>query len=245
MPSIVGAVVDELARGGVDVAGLGRVWARAMPSIALVPAFGLRALPAPSRALMGLALAACVVPALPPLPAAAIDARDLAWTLAAEVARGLPVAIAAAVPLWAATMAGGVADALRGASEGPSLATVEGRPTQTGALFSLLACALFLSGGGPARVAAALALVPPVDHPLLAATADLTRGIALAVALGAPLLAAGMIAELASALVARAASPAQVQALLSPLKALGMLLVTALVFERVAAVLAQAVAAAP
>jgi type III secretory pathway component EscT len=245
MPSVVGTVVDELARGGVDVAGLGRAWARAMPSITLVPAFGLRALPAPSRALLGLAFAACVAPGLAPQTAPIGDTRELGWTLVVEVARGLPIAIAAAVPLWAATMAGGVADALRGAADGPSLATVEGRPTQTGALFSLLACALFLGGGGPARVAAALAVAPPAAHPVLAATADLTQGIALAVALGGPLLAAGTIAELASALVARAAAPAQVQALLSPLKALGMLLVMALVFERIAAVLARAVASAP
>jgi type III secretory pathway component EscT len=158
------------------------------------------------------------------------------------------VAIAAAVPLWAATMAGGVADALRGSVEGPSLPTVEGRPTHTGALLSLLACAIFLAGGGPARVAAALAIAPPIgpiESPVLAAAHDLTRGIVLAVALGGPLLAAGAIAELASALVARAASPAQVQALLAPMKALGLLLVTALVLDRIAAVLAGPIASAP
>jgi type III secretory pathway component EscT len=216
-----------------------------MPTVALVPAFGLRAVPAPGRALTALAFAGCLVPSLAPAPPSASDAGGVGWALAVEVARGLPVAIAAAVPLWAATMAGGVADALQGSAEGPSLPTVEGRPTRSGALLSLLACAIFLSGGGPARVAAALAIAPPIEHPIVAAADDLTRGIALAVALGAPLLAAGAVAELASALIARAASPAQVQALLAPLKALGMLLVTALVLDRIAAVLAQTVAAAP
>jgi type III secretory pathway component EscT len=214
-----------------------------MPAITLVPAFGLRAVPAPGRAVMALAFAACLVPSLAPV--ATNDARDVGWALATEVMRGLPVAIAAAVPLWAATMAGGVADAMRGSAEGPSLPTVEGRPTHTGALLSLLACAIFLSGGGPARVAAALAVAPTLEHPVVAAAQDLTRGIVLAVALGGPLLAAGAVTELASALVARAASPAQVQALLAPLKALAMLFVTAVVLDRVAVVLAGAVAAAP
>src|SRR5215831_8032591 len=111
MPSLIGTVIETFARAGVDLAPLGLAWARAMPAVTLVPAFGLRALPAAARGVLGLALAACIFPALAP-----IEARpSLPWTVqvVGEVARGLPVAIAAAVPLWAATMAGGVADALR------------------------------------------------------------------------------------------------------------------------------------
>ena len=56
-----------------------------------------------------------------------------------------------------------------------------------------------------------------------------------------PLLAASVVIEVAAALVARAASPAQVHALLAPLRALGVLAVTAIAFERIATVLARAI----
>ncbi len=255
MPSIIGSVVDALTRSGIDLASLGLAWARAMPAVTIVPAFGLRALPAPARAVMGLAFAASIFPALAPVE----DGSSQPWVLLAlvEVARGLPVAIAAAVPLWAATMAGGVADALRGSQETPSVPTVEGRATPLGIPMSLLACAIFLSTGGPARVAMALArhpgagrqfvtsLTSPVSRVSLAAATDIVDGIGLAVALGGPLLAASVVVEIAAALIARAASPAQVHALLAPLRALGALAVMAIVFERVADVLARAVRAAP
>jgi len=173
-----------------------------------VPAFGLRALPAPGRAVMALAFAAAIFPALAP---AARDATE-PWIVQAlvEVAKGLPVAVAAAVPLWAATMAGGVADALRGSQPAPAVPVVEGSATPLGVLLSLLASALFLATGGPARVALALAQHPSGADPLHAAAEDLAGGIALAVALGGPLLAAAVVIEVAAALVARAASPAQV-----------------------------------
>jgi len=243
MPSVVATVADAFTRSGVDLGALGLAWARAMPTVTLVPAFGLRALPAPARALMGLALAASIFPALAPL---ASDSR-LPWVVLGlgEVARGLPVALAAAVPLWAATMAGGVADALRGSQEAPSAPTVEGRATPMGVPLSLLACAIFLATGGPARAATALAVRPAGAQPLLAAVNDLVSGIALAVALGGPLLAAGIVVEIAAALVARAASPAQVHALLAPLRAIGTLAVMAVVLERLATALARAVQASP
>jgi type III secretory pathway component EscT len=234
MAGILAAAFD-----GVDVnlAALGLAWARAMPAVTLVPAFGLRAVPAPARAVMGLALAASIVPALSPI--AMSPSRPWVVLALGEVARGLPVALAAAVPLWAATMAGGVADALRGSQETPDAPTVEGRATPLGVLLSLLACAVFLSTGGPARVATALALHPVVSHPLVAAVDDLVGGIALAVAVGAPLLGASVVIELAAALIARAASPAQVQALLAPLRALATLVVFGLLLERLAVVLAM------
>jgi type III secretory pathway component EscT len=234
MAGILAAAFD-----GVDVnlAALDLAWARAMPAVTLVPAFGLRAVPAPARAVMGLALAASIVPALSPI--AMSPSRPWVVLALGEVARGLPVALAAAVPLWAATMAGGVADALRGSQETPDAPTVEGRATPLGVLLSLLACAVFLSTGGPARVATALALHPVVSHPLVAAVDDLVGGIALAVAVGAPLLGASVVIELAAALIARAASPAQVQALLAPLRALATLVVFGLLLERLAVVLAM------
>ena len=222
MPSVVGTIAEAFARSGVDLGALGLAWARAMPAVTLVPAFGLRALPAPARAVMGLGFAACIFPALAPV----VTASSQPWPVLAlvEVARGLPLAIAAAVPLWAATMAGGVADALRGSQEMPSVPTVEGKATPLGVPLSLLASAIFLATGGPARVLKALALHPVGPHPLLAAA---------------------VVIEIAAALVARAASPAQVHALLAPLRALGTLAVMAIVLERVATALAAAVEATP
>ena len=122
-------------------------------------------------------MAAVIFPAVAGADAGAAGmwrASALVWLLdaLAEVARGLPVAIAAAVPLWAATMAGGVADALRGANDAPSVPVVEGRATPTGVPMSLLASAIFPhDGGGPARVVAALALASNAGFPNLVVAA--------------------------------------------------------------------------
>lgn len=232
--------IAELSKAGIDVAGLGLAWARVMPTVTIVPAFGLRALPAPARAVMALVFAATIFPAVMPEPA--LVAEPWAYLAAVEMARGLPIALAAAVPLWAATMAGGVADALRGApQEAQTLPMIDGRVTTLGAPLSLLACALFLANGGPARVVGALAAHPTGPFPVVAIAEDLVSGITLAVALGAPLLAASVIVELTAALVARAAAPAQVHALLAPLRAVATLAVFAVVFERVAGILARTV----
>ena len=229
----------EASQAIADLEGLGLAWARFAPTLAIVPAFGLRALPTAARGILGLALAAAIYPALAPL------ARDphLPWVALAlrEIMLGLPVALAAAIPLWAATMAGGLVDSLRGAQEASGVAVVEGgRSSPLGVLLSMLASVVFLSTGGPARVAAALASTTSPERPLLAASHALTAGITLAVAVGAPLLAAAVVIEVAFALVARAASPAQVHALLAPLRALGLLAVVALVLERLVTVLALA-----
>jgi type III secretory pathway component EscT len=243
MSSWIDAVLDALQRDGLDFSRLGLAWARAMPSVVLVPAFGLRSLPPPTRAILGLAFAATIFPAVPPLAGASAEPW---WVQALEEAlRGLPVALAAAVPLWAATMAGGVADALRGTSELASVPVVEGRATPLGIPLSLLASTLFLAGGGPARVVEALAAHPPTPDPLVRAAHDLSAGVTLAVALGGPLLAASVTVEIAAALAARAASPAQVHLLLAPLRALATLTVMALVFGRIAWALGRTVANAP
>jgi type III secretory pathway component EscT len=241
--TILGSAIEALREGGVDPAALGLAWARALPAAILVPAFGLRALPLPARAVVGLALAASIYPALAPSAVATTEP----WVVAAagEALRGLPVAIAAAVPLWAATMAGGVADALRGANEQTSAPTVEGQPTPLGVPFALLAATLFLGTGGPARVATVLAVRPFPAHPFVAISADLSAGITVAVALAAPLLAASIVVEVAAALVARAATPAYVHAVIAPLRTVAILGVLAVVFERIAGVMTRVVAAAP
>ncbi len=225
-----------------DLAALGLAWARVMPTVTLVPAFGLRALPTPARGILGLALATGIYPAVVPIVEAH---RATPWFLLAleQILLGLPVALAAAIPLWAATMAGGLVDVLRGSPEGPGLATVEGRPSSFGVLLSLFASVVFLSTGGASRAAGALAAYALPADPLVRAAHDIVAGVGLAIALGGPLLAAAVVLELAFALVARAASPSQVHALLAPLRALGLLAIVAIVLERLAALVATAAAA--
>ena len=139
-PSLLGTLAAAFDGADINLAALGLAWARAMPAVTLGPTFGQRAVPAPARAVMGLALAASIFPALTPV--AASTSEPFVVLALIEGARGLPLAIAAAVPLWlwAATMAGGGADALRGSQETPGAPTVEGRATPLGVLLSLLAC---------------------------------------------------------------------------------------------------------
>jgi type III secretory pathway component EscT len=244
-PSLVAEIVRAFDAMGVDLGALGLAWARVTPTVALVPAFGLRALPAPVRGVMGLSLAACLFPAL--VPAARASETGTPWVVLAlgEVVRGLPIALASSVPLWAATMAGGVVDALRGAQDAPPSPAVEGRPTPLGVPMSLLASAIFLATGGPARALAALATRAMPEAPIVAAAHDLVGGISLAVAIAGPLVAASLVLEIAAALVARAASPAQIHALLAPLRTFGILTVLGIVLERAANVMAGAIQTAP
>ncbi len=234
-PSWLGAVVRGFADEGIDLSAVGLAWARTLPTVTLVPAFGLRALPTPARVVMGFMLALCIFPAMVPT-------RPGPWPAAVleNVVAGIPVALAAAIPLWAATMAGNLVDSLRGARDVWNADPVAGKTNHLGMLFALLAAAIFLGSGGPARVALARELADFPAHPLLGAARDLVAGITLAVALAGPLLAASMVLEVAGALVARAANPAQLQALLPPLRALGLLVIIALVLERIALVLARA-----
>jgi type III secretory pathway component EscT len=240
-PSLVALVEQALRVQGVDLARLGMAWARATPAVTLVPAFGLKALPTAARGVLALALAAAIFPALPPGPSVG-EGGNLWLALLGQVAIGVPVAIAAAVPLWAATMAGGVADTLRGSSDTGQAPTVEGTPSPLGIVFSLLACSMFFATGGPAHIAAALVAPPFEPSPVLRAVQDLTEGISVAVALGAPLLAASVIIEVAGALIARAATPAQLHLLLAPVRALTLLGVLALVFVKLSEALAAVVA---
>jgi type III secretory pathway component EscT len=239
--ALLTALAHALAESGIDLASVGLAWARVAPTIALVPAFGMRALPGPARGVLGLTLAVSIFPAF---TGVVVAHGTEPWVLLAidELLRGLPVALGAAVPLWAATMAGGLVDTLRGAQDQTTFATLEGRVSPLGVPLGLLASAIFLGTGGPARVVTELASRELPAHPVLAAVRDLVHGIGLAVAIGAPLLAAALVLEIAGALVARAASPAQVHLLIAPLRALGILAVIGIVLDRIAAVLALAIA---
>jgi type III secretory pathway component EscT len=238
MPGLLQALGDVLEHGGVDLRALGFAWARAAPSVAVVPAFGLRALPAPARVTLAVAIGASVAPALVGIPAA-----HAPWPVAllGEMAKGVPVALTAAVALWAAGMAGGAVDDLRGGRETVALPHVEPGSTPTGALLSMLIAIVFLEGGGPARIASALARPDlAFGAPLLGAAHALVGGIELAIAVATPVLVASIVVEVTSALVARAASPAFIQPLLAPVRSLVLLAVAALVLERMTELVALA-----
>jgi type III secretory pathway component EscT len=210
--------------------------------LTLVPAFGLSALPASTRAALGLALAVSIAPALEPAQLSA----PLGVGLLLEAARGLPVALAAAGVLWAAGMAGGLADNLRGARETQALPLVDEETSPLGALLSLLVALLFLEGGGAARIASALTSKVEIDRGLLwRVTVGLTHSVELALAIAAPIIAVSIVLELANALIARSASPAHVVALLAPLRSLLILAAFALLFERMSVLLALVAAHAP
>jgi type III secretory pathway component EscT len=236
--SVLEAVASAFGGAGIDLAALGHGWARVLPIVVIVPAFGLRALPFSARAVLGLALAAAIAPGVA-LAGGGAHGGHVAGLLE-DGARGLSVAIAAAIPLWAATMAGGVIDALRGTPGQATVPVVEGRPTLLGAPLSILASAIFLAGGGAARAVAAVARPESATSPVLLAAHDLTAGIALAVALGAPVLVASIVVEVGAALFARATLPAQTNALLAPVRALVLLVVVALGVDRFAEGLALA-----
>ncbi len=248
MPSLLESVATVLGGSGVDLDALARAWARVTPTVAIVPAFGLKALPLPARGVLALAMAASIFPALT-LPTGPAHATTFGGTwiaaLLLEALRGLPIAIAAAVPLWAATMAGGLIDTLRGANETAALPVVEGRASSFGLLFSLLASSLFLASGGPSRVALALATRAWPSHPIVSIAEAISSGVGLAVAIAAPLVAAAIVLEVASALIARAATPAQIQSLIAPLRSMALLVVVAVAFDRVAIFLARTVGDVP
>jgi len=217
---------------GVDSLELSRWalgWARLTPVVVIVPAFGLRAVPGPMRVVLALCLAIAIAPALHP----AVESGPWGVRLLAEFVRGIPVAIVAAMSLWIASMAGGLADNLRGGQETSALPIVEPNSTPTGALLTLLVAIAFLQGGGASQAAAAVARAAPVaTGGLISLAQTLSSGVAVAVAVAAPLVAVALVVEVASALIARAASPAFLLPTLAPLRTLALLGATAITLDR-------------
>ncbi|RYE88777.1 MAG: hypothetical protein EOO75_12925, partial [Myxococcales bacterium] len=153
-----------------------------------------------------------------------------------EAVRGVPLALGAAIPIWTALSAGGAVDAARGAGEGPTLPVFEGRTGPFAALWGLLACLGFLTTGGPARVALA-ALSPVGGSEAVEVVVALGAGVQIAVAVAAPVLAGAALVEVALALVARAATPASLGPVLGLTKGAIVLVLIALVFDRMVALL--------
>ncbi len=231
-----------LAVLAVDLRGWALAWARVAPALTVLPAFGLNALPAQTRAALGLALAVSIAPSLVPVERHA----PFAVALLLEAGRGLPVALAASGALWAAGMAGGLTDNIRGARETQALPIVDEDNSPLGALLQMLVALIFLEGGGAARVAAALSSNITVSYGRLWQVAlGLTHAIELALAVAAPVVAVSIVLELANALIARSATPAHVVALLAPVRSILILVTFALLFERMASLLASVAAHSP
>jgi flagellar biosynthesis protein FliR len=221
-----------LTQSEADVRAWLVAWARVSPTLALVPIFGGSALPAPARAGLGVALAVALVPALRPVA----EARPLPLAMLAESARGLPVAIGAAVLVHIALMVGGAIDDLRGARSASALPVFDSEHTPLGALFGLLVALAMLESGAPARLVASLARTTP-EASLHGVIATLAASAGIAVAVASPVLAVALVLSVAEALLARSASPAHVSQLLGPLRSMVLLGVLALALDRMQAAL--------
>ncbi len=227
---ILEAIQTALSGHGLDMWAWALAFARILPSVVLVPAFGLRGVAAPARLGLGFAMAAAVAPAARPV------APDMVLTVAlmAEFARGLPVALGAAAALWAASMTGGLIDNLRASREAASIPVVDAPSTPTGALLGMLVAVAFLQTGGATRVAAAATQVgPDLTSPMLRAVFDLHAAIGIAIAAAVPLVVTAVVVEVASALTVRAASPAYLQPVIAPLRSIAVLGVAALLLDRI------------
>ncbi len=208
-----------------------------LPVAIVVPAIGARGLPVSVRVALsfGLALAG---PAPVELPAS--DAGLLPFVVR-RLVLGLVLALGVARVMWAALLVGSVADRL-GAWGALSHGDEEGAgPFEM--LFGLTTMIVFFGGGGPARLAGAVADVGGgVGLESVAATVAGTAlgAVTLAVTVAAPLLVAALLIELSLALIARAAWPIAWGALVPPLRALAFLVVTLSCFETMVSALARA-----
>jgi type III secretory pathway component EscT len=133
-------------------------------------------------------------------------------------------------------MAGGLFDELRQAREVAQLPVVEPGTSPTGALLGIAAALAFLETGGTTRVVLALTRATPEVHTILTRVVhDLLAGVQIAIAIAVPFVIASVLFETTAALVARAIRPAILQTLWAPVRTLFFLLLIAVLFERVLA----------
>jgi type III secretory pathway component EscT len=229
MPGVTELVEAVERLYGADGRAFLVAWARALPLVTIVPAFGLAAVAVPIRVVLGASMAVAVAPQLRSVAAAD---TALPLLLVTEAARTLPLALATAALLWAAVMAGGVVDNLRGARETAELPLLDEPGPPFSALFGLLMAIAFLEAGGASRLAAALA-EPRLTTTWAGGAERLSQAMGLAVALAAPLAIGSVLVELAAGLIARAASPAFVLSLLAPLRSLALLVLVWLSLDRI------------
>ena len=231
--ALLDAVVRELAASGLDPTRWVLSWARLLPSLLLIPAFGLQSFPVVFRVGFAFMLAAVVAPTLPLVD---VPPGPLVGVLASELARGVPAALSVAICIWGATMAGNLIDELRGGRTPPRpLLGMSPPMSPIGILLSLAACVAFFRLGGPARLAEALGSAPPLgQQDLRGLGLALAHGVQFAVVLAGPLLALVPFVELLHALVARGTQPLATSAVFGPLKSVALLGLVVLLLDRLA-----------
>lgn len=227
-------LLTALGEMGLDLQSLALAWARLLPTLVFVPAFGAKVLPRASITVLGLGLGIVMAPSLAvslqgePIGSGA----EFVLLLLAQVAAGLPLALSSAALLWAAMMAGGLIDDLRGSqASGPAIFNEASTPI--GTLFGLFVALAFLQLGGADHVLSGLVSLPPRGsglgpEVLLPVVGRLVSALGVALALATPILTAVIVWEVAAALIARAATPAHVQSVVAPLRAMVLLSVLAL-----------------
>ncbi len=226
---VVGAF--SLAGSGM---GLARGFFRLLPTVLVVPAFGLRGVPVQVRASMALVLAFGVAPAISlqnPEPGGVVV------TLFVDVLRGLPLALASALPLFAGAMAGGLFDELRGPLVDVKLAPTPDAHSPAAVLLSLLGGCFFFAAGGPSTLARAVVRADLSEGIVTRTVATLAAGASIALIIAGPLLGAAILSTAAGAIVSRAPFAAA-RGIVPSLRAGAMLAFFAVALERVATLLA-------
>jgi type III secretory pathway component EscT len=203
--------------------GLLRIGLLAKPERGRIDPTNVGKAPAHGGPAYGLVLALSALPTGASENQFGTELRNLPWCLIQALVTGIPIGIASAVPVWTATMAGGVLDTLGCA----------GRPEDTGTstnvvpfsgLFSLLACTLFFETGGPSRVVL-LVLSEQTDGILFARLVHhLTSGIGVAIAVVSPVLAASTLGEIIVAVADGIPASGWLRFVLAPFRGLFMLL---------------------
>jgi type III secretory pathway component EscT len=156
----------------------------------------------------------------------------IAFTL--QALRGLPVAVSAAAALWTVGMVGGFIDELRQSRELSHVPLAADAAGPLGVLFTLVAAIAFLTTGGPARIVEALSRpADPIGGMLARVVRDLLAGIQVAIAIAVPFLVASLLLDVLTSLLARTVKATSLRWLLVPLRNVVLLLLLAVILDRV------------
>jgi type III secretory pathway component EscT len=222
VPELI-AIAPALGLPEASLAAWALALARVLPTVVLLPAFGLGPVATPIRVVFGLVFAAALVPVIAPLE----PTEPLSTALGRELVFGLSTALVASVGLWSAFMAGGLVDRVAFGEEPAGNMKL---------LLGVLASVAFLELGGAVDVAERLSAVPPgmgTDTLRLASTA-VARGIGVAVLMAAPVLVATVLVDGVLALVVRGDPRGALQGLGETLRPVAIVFCLGLLLERVA-----------
>lgn len=235
--TVVEGLFEEVARAfslGETALGLSRGFFRILPTVIVVPAFGLRGVSPQVRASMALVLAFAVAPTA---SLSVLEPGGVVVSWAVDVLVGLPLALAAALPLWAATMAGGLVEDLGGPRVDAQLAVSRDASTPVATLLSLLSGALFFAAGGPKAIALAVGRTTLATDVLSRTVSTLAAGATVALVVAGPILAAHVVSTASSVVLVRAPFAAA-RGLVPTLRSVALLAFLALSLERIAVLVA-------